>query len=98
MSHMAFDPKALLFAVVVAAAAASYGISSYFFNKMIREVHKAEGEPGSSRWPLAFRGSWYVMIRHEQVCPKDESTRYLYFVLGLAGFGLALWATILWKG
>lgn len=93
---MAFDPKALLFAVVAAAAAASLGLSSYFFHKMIREVNEADGQPGSSRWPLVFRGSWYVVIRHEQVCPKDESTRYLYFVLGLAGFGFAVLATRLW--
>jgi drug/metabolite transporter (DMT)-like permease len=95
---MAFDPKALLFAVVVVAAAASYGLSSYFYTKMIREVRKADGPLGSSPWPLILRGGWYLMIRHEQVCPDGESTRALYFLLGLVGFGLAICAVTLWSG
>ena len=94
---MSFDPKVLLFAVIVVAAAASFVFSSYFFHKMIREVNEADGTPGSY-WTRFRGGGLYLMIRHEQVCPRDESTRYLYFVLGLLGFGLALWATTLWQG
>lgn len=94
---MVFDPKAALFAVVVAAAVAWFGLSSYSFHKMIREVNEADGTP-SSYWTRIRGGGLLLMIRHEQVCPKDESTRYLYFVLGLLGFGFALCAVLLWKG
>jgi hypothetical protein len=97
MRHISFDLEAVLFAVVVAAAAASFGLSSYFFHKMIREVNEADGSP-SSYWTRFRSGGLYLMIRHEQVCPRDESTRYLYFVLGLVGFGLAIWAVTLWNG
>ncbi len=95
---MSFDPKALLFAVIVVATAASYGLSYYFFIKMIREVHKADDPPGSSPWALILHGSWYLMVRHEEVCPEGGSTRGLYFLLGLVGFGLAIWAVTLWNG